>query len=342
MSKAKQRRTILHLENNLADRESVKLLFDKRLSLCSRVVHCDMPNSNSSIEDYLAYIAREHAKIDFIIVDMGLTDSDEARYKEAIRSGQYPADLAQLGGGLVVIHEIIRRRLFDWEKIAILTQFAARDLRTDINQIGKRFWKDVSGKEISISTYYKGEGELDLREYVEKHCGVSTESIFFVTDKPHFHEKLENCFRILDAAAPDRLIKWMAFREPESYKEHLFNAGDILEACERYTNLHSRSRFSTAIVDLTLTAEDYETMERCRATRDARGIDRLSSVQIIQTIKRAGDRTETVAVTENGNTPSIVRALMKPATGVDWVIDMHDFELNMFSALWRFIQRLRG
>lgn len=342
MAKAKQRKTILHLENNLADREAVRLLFDKRHSLCSRVVHCDMPNSNSSIEDYLAYIARERAKIDFIIVDLGLTDSDEERYKAAIAAGEYPEDLAQLGGGLIVIHEIIRRRIFDWERIAILTQFTARDLRTDINQVGRRFWKDISGMEISIPTFYKNEGELDLREEVERRCGVFTESIFFVTDKPHFHEKLENCFRKLDIVAPDRLIKWTAFRAPESYKDRMFETSDILDACERYPNLYARSRFGTAIVDLTLTAEDYAIMDRCRTAKEAQRITRLSSVRIIQAIKKAGSRTETIAVTENGNTPVIVRALMEPSTGVDWVIDMHDFELNMFSALWRFIRRLRG
>ena len=107
----KTRKRILHIENNVHDRDAVKTIFAPEVSLCSDIIH---PGSTdlANITDLVQFVRDHRKEIDFIILDLGLKSDEEDAMKASMAMGTGAPDVfGNYSGGIALLDGLLRGKV---------------------------------------------------------------------------------------------------------------------------------------------------------------------------------------------------------------------------------------
>ena len=326
----KQRKRILHIENNVQDRDSVLKLFDPNKSLCSEVFHFGSVDASSGesagVEVYLRFIEEHRDSTDFIILDLGLSMSEEKAIAEWYAA--VPPDCEELfarSTGLRLLEGILRDKAFPPERIAIYTQFSpGDDLFKNLTNIGKLLWDGVV-----IPYFYKGDfhDRLALKEYVESHCGVSMMWVYYSSSDREVRNWIELTIKQLNTMSDTELVLG-------------HGEDDLSGAPERYTELYKERGFLMALIDIIQRREDVDLIAEVREKEEWTDMRKLSAIPLIQKIGQiGGHRTHIIALAKGVFRPGMVRMLLDPHIGVDQVLDLEAPEVSSLSRTLALLRR---
>ena len=329
----KQRKRILHIENNIQDRDSVIKLFHPDESLCSEVFHFgsvdESPGESYTVDNYLRFMRENHDRTDFIILDLGLSLGEEKKISEWFAAVAPEFEIFfKLATGVRLLERIIMEKVFSAEKIAVYTQFSpGDDLFKNLTSLGKLLWDGAV-----VQSFYKGESSdpRGLKEYVEKQCGVSTSWIYYSSSDFALRKRIAVTIEDLNSVSDTDLVL--------GYSER-----DLLGAPDRYADLYKEKRFRIALIDIVQRPDDVALIAAVREKEEWTDMRKLSTIPLIQKIEHVGGhQTQTIALTNGAYRPGMLRVLMDPDVGVDWVLNADVLDLNIFSTLWRTLRRVRS
>lgn len=329
-------KTILHVEDKGADRRT--FMMEVVPDDCFRVVHLNPAEEVLVIEEAVRRISKKKDELDFVVVDLAMSEDQHRKFDIFFDEGSLPADPQDedVIGGLGLIHSLITELKFDPDKIAILTQhLPTGGAFRDVNQVSRVWWN------ASIPTFYKSEASdfRELRKLICDECGISfeqensndrfaPESVFCVSDVPWFRKQIETGITTYNDENTDG----------KNIGINVFSNAD--EATEFFKSKKKGDQ-CLYIVDISANDKENESLKSaCDAGSDemAQVLGDLRGVTLLNHISLRDDNASFIVVSNCGHQPGLVRWFMRRFDGkVKFVLDMKDFKMNLVSALWSFM-----